>query len=154
MRKLLTICFLALAFSLNCLAQSKNDTADSLKVGATLTQFVTAFKNLDMPEFSSFFADDVTVFFPPSAKTPARVNGKKKVMDVFKSFFEKVRASKPRPPYLDISPKNLSIKLYGNIAIATFELDDPGALSRRTLVFRKTGDRYYIIHLHASLIAL
>jgi len=154
MRKLLTICFLALTFSLNCLAQSKNDTADSLKVVATLTEFVTAFKNLDMPYFSSFFADDVTVFFPPSAKAPARVNGKKKIMDVFKSFFEKVRASKPGPPYLDISPKNLSIKLYGNIAIVTFELNDPEALSRRTFIFRKTGTKYYIIHLHASLIAL
>jgi hypothetical protein len=38
------------------------------------------------------------------------------------------------------------------VAIVTFELDEPHAMSRRTLIFKKENGVYLIYHLHASKI--
>ena len=51
----------------------------------------------------------------------------------------------------DIQPRALKIQLFGNVAIATFHLDDrEGFMSRRTIVLKKTKVGWKILHLHAS----
>jgi ketosteroid isomerase-like protein len=52
---------------------------------------------------------------------------------------------------MDIQPKDMRIQIFGDIAIATFHLDDrAGFLNRRTVVLHKTGEGWKIVHLHAS----
>ena len=131
-------------------AVAQNSNADSIAVNNQLSKFVKAFENLDFDQFQSFFADNVTVFFPPSAMLSGRIDGKEKSMAVFKAFFQRVKEKKSSPPYLDIKPEKMNIDLFGDVAVVTFELNDPGALSRRTIVMKKINGQYLIIHLHAS----
>jgi hypothetical protein len=138
--------------SLSGTAQKKVDqiNIDSISVCNQLNDFVVALENLDYEHFQTFFSNDVTVFFPPSAMINYRVEGKENVMKVFKEFFRKAKEGKSGPPYLDISPKKLKVTLIQDVAIITFELDDSNSLSRRTIIFRKENGKFLIVHLHAS----
>jgi len=52
-------------------------------------------------------------------------------------------------------PKEMKIQLYGNLAIATFHLEDRGGfLNRRTIVLSRTDKGWKIVHLHASEVAV
>lgn len=54
-----------------------------------------------------------------------------------------------------LQPHDLYIQRFGNIAIATFHLDDrPGTINRRTIVLHRVGDDWEIVHLHASEVAV
>jgi hypothetical protein len=65
--------------------------------------------------------------------------------------FEQIRAGRTQPPYTHLQPRDLKIQSYGEIAIATFHLDDrPGVLNRRTIVLRRSKGQWKIVHLHAS----
>ena len=67
----------------------------------------------------------------------------------------KFGTEKSSAPYLDIQPRDLTIQMFGDVAIATFHLDDrPGFLNRRTLVLHKTNSGWKIVHLHASEVSL
>jgi ketosteroid isomerase-like protein len=55
---------------------------------------------------------------------------------------------------MDIQPRDLNIQIAGNVAIATFHLDDrPGFMNRRTIVLQRQPSGWKIIHLHASEVA-
>lgn len=124
--------------------------SDSAAVEKTAEQFVEAFTNLDWERFRRFFAADATVFFPPSARSPRRANGKAEIEAVFRSVFDNARKQKSSPPYLNIQPKEMKIQMLGDVAIVTFHLEDPDSLGRRTIVFQKRGGQWLIVHLHAS----
>jgi hypothetical protein len=55
--------------------------------------------------------------------------------------------SKPRNP---MAVRDLVITVDGRMAVASFEIGNPIVHSRRTLVLRKTGAMWEIIHLHGS----
>ena len=56
---------------------------------------------------------------------------------------------------MDIQPKDMQIQVFGDIAIATFHLDDrAGFLNRRTIVLHQTTTGRKIVHLHASEVAI
>ena len=132
-------------------AETKPAPANS-EVQVALASFVQAFDNLDWEAFRSAFSDDATVFYPRGF--PKRASGRAEFEKTFKAVFEQIRGAKTRPPYMDIRPRDLNIQLYGNIAIATFHLDDrPGFLNRRTLVLKRTRAGWKIVHLHASEVA-
>ena len=117
-----------------------------------LSEFITAFDNLDWDKFRNAFADDATVFYPRDRAN--RANGRMEVEEYFKHVFEQIRAGRSKGPYMDIQPRELRIQVLGDVAIATFHLDDrPGFINRRTLVLRKTAARWKIAHLHASEVA-
>jgi hypothetical protein len=148
-----SIAFLIYLFSmLSVSGQTKvyKNNVDSVSVCNQLNEFIVSFENLDFARFQTFFSNDVTVFFPPSALINYRVDGKKNAMKVFKEFFIKVKQGKSNPPYLDISPKKLKITLIQDVAIVTFELEDDNAISRRTIILRKENGKFLIFHLHAS----
>ena len=124
---------------------------DSVAVVQTLDRFVNDFTNLRWENFISHFSDDVTAFFPPSAKFSYRANNKSEVADIFRKVFEHAKKQKSGPPYLVIDPKEMLIQVSGTIAVASFLLEDPDLLGRRTIVLRNDGnDTWKIIHLHAS----
>ncbi|MBN9382260.1 MAG: nuclear transport factor 2 family protein [Chitinophagaceae bacterium] len=135
-------------------AQQRQQTADSMAVVHTMDVFVEAFTRLDWPVFTACFADSATAFFPPSAKFPYRAGNKTEVLKIFSKVFENARKIKTSPPYLPIEPRELKIQMLGTVAIVTFILDDPDLLGRRTLVLKKDQDKWLIIHLHASGMAI
>lgn len=145
----LIVAFVAFGNWQSALAQSQ-PPSDSAEVKETTEQFLKAFINLNWERFSGFFAADATVFFPPSARFPGRANNKRELEAVFRTVFENARKQKSSPPYLDIEPKDLKIQMLGDMAIVTFHLEDPDSTGRRTIVLQKQGERWLIVHLHAS----
>jgi ketosteroid isomerase-like protein len=146
------VAVLFLVLSLSLLAQERPASAES-EVRDALAKFVSAFDNLDWETFRSTFDDGATVFYPRAF--PERANGRYEFEKTFKVIFQQIRAGKTAAPYMDIQPKDVSLQIFGDIAIATFHLDDrPGFLNRRTIVLHKTGLGWKIVHLHASEIAI
>lgn len=118
-------------------------------VRETLTHFIRAFDDLDWEQFRQAFDDNATVFYPRAM--PERANGRAEFENGFKTVFKQIRGSKTAAPYMDIQPKELRIQRFGDVAIATFHLDDrAGFLNRRTIVLKKTKKGWKIVHLHAS----
>jgi len=141
--------FLLLSCSL--VAQAKLRPTQS-EVEDAVAKFVRAFDNLDWDTFRLAFSDDATVFYPRAF--PERANGRAEFEKTFKIVFEQIRNGKTTPPYMDIQPKDMKIQLFGNIAIATFHLDDKvGFVNRRTIVLKKNNPDWKIVHLHASEVA-
>jgi ketosteroid isomerase-like protein len=130
------------------LAQTKS-TREQEKVREALANFVVAFDNLNWETFRLAFSDDATVFYPRAF--PERANGRAEFEKTFKVVFDQIRGNKEKPPYMDLQPKDMRIQMFGNVAIATFHLDDrAGFVNRRTIVLNKTDDGWKIVHLHAS----
>jgi hypothetical protein len=74
---------------------------------------------------------------------------------IFSKFLRRFVEVENSPHTMDLQPHNLYIQRFGDIAIATFHLDDrPGVLNRRTIVLHRMGDRWKIVHLHASEVAV
>lgn len=122
------------------------------EVRKTLADFIQAFDNLDWNSFRSFFADDATVFYP--REFPYRADGRQDVERYFQKVFDRIRAGRTQGPYMDIQPRDLKLQMAGDVAIATFHLDDrPGFLNRRTIVLQDQKTGWKIIHLHASEVA-
>jgi ketosteroid isomerase-like protein len=56
---------------------------------------------------------------------------------------------------MDLQPKDMVIQEFGDVAIATFHLDDrPGVVNRRTIVLHKTKTGWKIVQLHASEVSI
>jgi ketosteroid isomerase-like protein len=134
------------------LQAQRRPTKASKDVTQALADFIQAFDNLDWDKFRLSFSDDATVFYPRGV--PDRAAGRAEFEKTFKVVFEQIRGAKTRPPYMDIEPEDLKLQSFGEIAIATFHLDDrPGFLNRRTIVLRRTSAGWKIVHLHASEVA-
>jgi ketosteroid isomerase-like protein len=119
---------------------------------ATLHAFVQAFDNLDWERFRSFFAEDATVFYPRGIAR--RAQGRVEIEANFQKVFKEIRGDRTQPPYMDLQPRDLHIQRFGDIAMATFHLDDrPGMVNRRTIVLHRLGNDWKIVHLHASEVA-
>ena len=151
MKQHLILLLIVFACAFKGLAQTPSDSAG---VAATMNAIVDAFSNLRWEKFSGFFADDATAFFPPSARMPYRANNKQEVLNIFKKVFESAQKQNPSAPHIAIEPLDTMIQLAGTTAIVTFTLNDPNLFGRRTIVLRKDNDRWLIIHLHASGVAL
>ena len=128
----------------------ESENIEIAAVRRTAEDFLDAFRNLEWERFQSFFAEDATAFFPPSAKEPQLAEGKSKIETIFKRVFAAARERSRQPPYLAIEPKSVKVQMLGNVAIVTFHLEDPDLFGRRTVVFQKRDHRWLIVHLHAS----
>lgn len=133
-----------------CARVHDNEKVEMAAVRRTAEEFLDAFRNLEWERFQSFFAEDATAFFPPSAREPQLAEGKSKIETIFKRVFAAARERRKQPPYLSIEPKSLKIQMLGNVGIVTFHLEDPDLFGRRTVIFQKRKDRWLIVHLHAS----
>jgi ketosteroid isomerase-like protein len=116
-------------------------------------RFIVAFNNLDMPAFLETFADDATLIHPPSGPPrtfPKRVQGKQEIQRTFQVVFDLIRGGRTTPPYQDLQPRDLLIQEYDGLAVMSFHLGNDTRVGRRTLVFRRIGSDWKIVHLHAS----
>jgi ketosteroid isomerase-like protein len=123
---------------------------------AATQQFLTAFNNLDMPAFLDCFADDATVFHPPSAPPrtfPMRIRGRAEIQRTFGVVFAQIRTASNRtsPPFMELTPQDLEVQRFGDVAVVTFHLGGAAARARRTLVFHRAAGKWRIVHLHASI---
>ena len=59
-------------------------------------------------------------------------------------------AAEGMPNPLSIDPQDLDIRVLGEAALATFHLADESGLGRRSVVFRRQGGEWKILHVHAS----
>jgi ketosteroid isomerase-like protein len=142
-----------LLFNVGLFAQTNVQASAETEVRNTLRSFIDAFDNLDWDRFRQAFDDKATVFYPRGF--PERATGRAEFEAGFRKVFEQIRGNKTAAPYMDIQPKNFELQMFGDVAIATFHLDDrAGFLNRRTLVLAKTGAGWKIVHLHASEVAL
>ena len=123
------------------------------EVRETLSNFIQAFDNLDWEQFRGFFTDDATVFYP--REVPGRATGREQIEAQFERVFGQIRGNRSKPPYMDLQPRDLSVQMFGDVAVATFHLDDrPGVVNRRTIVLHKNAGLWKIVHIHASEVAL
>jgi ketosteroid isomerase-like protein len=125
--------------------------ADSAAVASSLQRFLTAFENLDWPAFRAAFSDSATIF-QPSPEMAERVEGPRGIDSTFQRVFADIRKNASGgPPYHRLEPANLRIQpLSEGIVLVTFQLRNAERLARRTVVFRKEGAEWRILHLHAS----
>lgn len=141
--------FLMVVLASTTFAQGDSPGTAESEVRKTLSDFVQAFDNLNWEGFRAAFADDATVFYP--REFSRRAEGRADFEKGFQQVFERIRAGRSKGPYMDLQPRDLKIQIAGDVAIATFHLDDrPGFLNRRTVVLQKGASGWKIIHLHAS----
>ena len=132
---------------------------ESAGVEAATRSFLTAFNNLDMPAFLDRFAEDATIIHPPSAPPrtfPTRLQGKQEIQRTFQVVFDQIRSASKRTsaPYQDLQPRDLLVQQADGLAVLTFHLGAERRIGRRTLVLRRMGSDWKIIHLHASTFEL
>lgn len=115
----------------------------------TLAAFIDAFNNLETDRFLTFF-DSRAVSFHPMAAYPARLEGEA-LFESWRAIHASFRDDRPGPPYLAITPLDLQVQRFGEIAIASFHLRTPGVPpGRRTIVLLESGNEWKIVHMHAS----
>jgi len=136
-----------------CAAPGAAASASAAEVGvgspaAAASAFLEAFNALNSARFDSFFAEDATMFFPDGPFPRERVEGKAAVTAAFRAFFEAARAR--GATRLNIRPQEMSVQDYGRFAVVSFHLRGGANLGRRSLVLRRDGRDWRIVHFHAS----
>ena len=115
-----------------------------------VTDFLAGFGNRDYARFVPYFSEDATVFFPPSKAAPlGRIQGRAQIERTFKTIFEAYPPRSDRPAAA-IAPQDLLIQAADGHAVVTFLLGSETARQRRTLVLRRVGAEWKIVHLHGS----
>lgn len=117
---------------------------------AAAAAFLDAFKDMDERRFDTFFDPEATMFFPDGPFPHGRIEGRNAVLSAFHSFFKLVK-ERGRTT-LNITPREQRVQRYDDVAVVTFRLDQEGAIGRRTIVLRKAGEQWRIVHFHASTI--
>lgn len=144
----LALVFIAAAVSLCQSSPASAARPDSVE--QTISRFLVAFANRDVPAFAEFIAGDATMFFPPSAHgAPSlRVQGKTEIARAFAELY--ARAGSTKTTGRQIQPQDLLVQQYDSFAVVTFHLGSDATRGRRSFVFRRTGSEWKIVHLHAS----
>lgn len=115
----------------------------------TVMTFIRGIETGDVELLTSVFAEDATVFQP--VVVPTRAVGREEIRAAFRGIFPNGGAGK-------ITPRDVLVQDLGEIAIVTAHLrampelpvTKPTSFARRTFVLRWTGERWEIVHLHAS----
>ena len=115
-----------------------------------MTKFLTAFENLDWEACFEIVLLMTRLFTFPSQRA-SRATGRAEIEATFRQVFERIRATKSAPPYLNLEPADLDIRVFRDTAVVTFHLHDlPDTIGRRTVVLAKRAGEWKIVHLHAS----
>lgn len=140
------ISVVALVSAAGAVAQTRVDDVEQV-----IEAFLIPFSNRDISAFVGFFADDATMFLPPSAigAPTGRIQGKQDIAREFEALYKRVGVA-PRGRTATIRPLDLNVQRFGDVAVVTFHLGTESARGRRTFVLRQTGSTWKIAHLHAS----
>ena len=107
-----------------------------------MRDWMDALNSLDEARIVEAFADDATAFFP--TVKAERIDGKDAIAAVFRDY---VKANTKKT---NIVPEDLRVQRSGDLAVITFNVHNPSAISRRTFVWRREALGWRIVHLHAS----
>ena len=123
-------------------------TAAEAPVNAAVTEFVNALNAFDAERLGRTFADDITTFGPGLPFPAARIEGRANVQGAFAQLFTQLRQRGTSSAGLQ--PRAQRVQLYGDVAVASFHLIGQQEVGRRTLVLRRAGGRWLIVHMHGS----
>jgi ketosteroid isomerase-like protein len=126
---------LLLLLAAGCASAPRSD------VRAAMADWMKALNALDEAKIVGAFAEDATAFFP--VVKAERVDGGAAIATIFHQY---VAGSKTT----NIVPEDLRVQQSGDVAVVTFNVHNPSAVSRRTFVWRWDGARWRIVHMHAS----
>lgn len=127
------------------------DSAE-VQVRGALAAFLTAFDNLDWPAFRSCFGPNPTMFHPAAPNT-RRVETEEQFDRAWTVVFDRIRKSSGRssPPYMTLEPQDLRVEiLSADVALVTFHILSDKEIDRRTIIFKRYGGAWKIVHIHAS----
>ncbi len=124
---------------------------------AALLAFLKAFEACDLPAMEAAFDAEATSFdrtilspVPPQQirlddylRRPGMPAGMRRLA-------QDLPRHAPGPPYQDLTPHDLMVQARGDMAVCSFHLLEPHALSRRTVVLVRRGGTWKILHIHAS----
>lgn len=130
---------LVLLLAAGCASTPRGDVRDAMSA------FLSALNRLDAAAINAWFAEDATAFFP-TAKAE-RLDGKPSIAAVFDQYVE---ATKKNVAGTNIVAEDLRVQEAGNVAVVTFNVHNPSAVSRRTFVWRWSAGAWRIVHMHAS----
>ena len=159
MYRLLTTSVLSIVAALwlsGCRTVPSLDTrraGDEQSVRTIVGALVNALNNADDDRIMALFSPQASVFFP-LPESAARVQGTASLRAAFSAFFSDVRRQGSGPPYSKLSPQDIDVTVFGDVALVTFHLSGKIVLSRRTLVLSRHESGWFIEHLHASNIRL
>ena len=139
-------------FMLAAACGAQNNAKQTGTFEQRLSGFVAAFDALDWENFQTFFTEDATVFHP-AAPNLKRTDSREEFEHAWQGVFERIRKSsgKSAPPYMTLEPKDLRVQyLTEDVALVTFHLDDGEVLGRRTIIWKRNGRVWKIVHIHAS----
>ena len=131
-------------------SSSTSTSSQAGEIELMMNKFLAAFSNRDVDAFSTYFAEDATMFFPPSAFSPPTglVEGRANIAGAFRGLYE--RTGPRRTPANPIQPQDMRVKAFDGFAVVTFHLGSDSVRGRRTFVLRRTGAEWAIVHLHSS----
>ena len=143
-----------------CLSAQPSSEAE---VRGLLSDFLTAFNNLDWQPFRKCWTDKPVVFYPslvPNA-TGRRTDELAGFESAWRRQFDVIREAavkrgQTQAPFQNIEPKDVRIDFPSDtVAVVTFHLGpNNNVLGRRMLVVVKTAAGWKISHLHASNLPL
>ena len=152
------MCARALLLLLSMLAaMSASATEDEIR--EALGVFLDAFERGDVEAMRDAFADDAVTFpraiMAPRTETPIDVDRYRRVAGIDPQMIElvtRLRESGATPPLLRIEPRDLDIRLSGDMALVTFHLVGAESIGRRSFVMVRRDAGWKILHLHASTV--
>lgn len=120
------------------------------RVMETVQTFIRANETSNLDLIVATFDDAATMFFPSGQ--PQRAHGKAEIREVFARLFGQ------RTGPITITPRDVHVQLFDDTAIVTAHLGvlppmpirEPVTFARRTFVLRPVGERWLIVHHHAS----
>jgi ketosteroid isomerase-like protein len=104
--------------------------------------FMAALNDLDAERINGYFAGNASAFFP--VVKAERLDGHAGIAAVFRDFVAGT------PNKMNIVPEDLRVDDYGDVAVISFNVRNPNVISRRTFVWKRLGNEWRIVHMHAS----
>ncbi len=139
---------LALGTSFPEVAGAQSSCSKPAEACAFFDAFLTALNHRDWPAFRQSLDDSISIFLEDPAP-PQRFDGRLAAESFFARIFppQGVRPSSLPPAYV---PEHLRAQDLGSVVILTYEITQPQAVARRTVVLARGPTGWHVVHIHGS----